>query len=258
MASKLVFVYLFTWLSCCALSSAGSACSNFPYNDLLFLSAYPPAEQFCSAHFPPTPLTVRAPAATRRVKAKDRRGKTRTTTTTTTKKVATTTTKSPSRPTTTQSHTTTKASTTTTTKGPTTTTAASGTCSGACSVWTSCTKQGGGFLSTLCRCIESTVTITTTPTTTTTTPATSCPGQDGGCTITGNSDFAGPCCSRSGDGLYCQVLPGRSTGVCTQTLNEGDKCAANTQCYNDECYNALVTDQFGDYSTCAGEESSSA
>src|ERR1700761_1569198 len=37
---------------------AGSICNNFPYVDLLFLEIYPPAESFCSMHYPLSPTTV--------------------------------------------------------------------------------------------------------------------------------------------------------------------------------------------------------
>ena len=41
-----------------AAISAGSACSISPYNALLFLFAYPPAEGYRSAHYPQPPVTV--------------------------------------------------------------------------------------------------------------------------------------------------------------------------------------------------------
>ncbi|KAE9374706.1 hypothetical protein N431DRAFT_481863 [Stipitochalara longipes BDJ] len=39
-------------------AAAGSPCSKFPYAELLFLSAYPPAESYCSAHYPDPTKTI--------------------------------------------------------------------------------------------------------------------------------------------------------------------------------------------------------
>ena len=41
-----------------AAASAASACSSFPYDDLLFLSTFLPAESYSSAHYPLPTVTV--------------------------------------------------------------------------------------------------------------------------------------------------------------------------------------------------------
>ncbi|KAK6425017.1 hypothetical protein LTR95_016312 [Oleoguttula sp. CCFEE 5521] len=109
--------------------SANSVCSSGLFKDLLFLSAYPPAESFCSSRYPQPTVTVTAAKQSPKHRLRARYAHATTT-----------------RPST----------TTTSTKEATTT------CGKTCSVFTSCTKIGGGFLSTLCSCIESPVTKTVT------------------------------------------------------------------------------------------------
>src|ERR1700748_260114 len=99
------------WL---ASALAASPCSSAPYAELLFLSAFAPAESFCSAHYPPLTVTVSGPAKHKlRHRALDNNYHSTTTTTTTTKSHTTTTLK-----TTTSSS---KPTTSTTTTKPTTT-----------------------------------------------------------------------------------------------------------------------------------------
>lgn len=166
---------LFVLLALVNLSFAGSACSQFPYDDLLFLAGYPPAQQFCAAHYPQQTTTI----TKRGLKVKGRevwitkfvKNKRATSATTTSmspssstasvavaanyKKTSTTTPSSKTTPKTTPT-TSSKSTPTTTSKTTPTTT---NTCDGTCSVWSSCSKVGGGFLSTLCGCIEGTKTV---------------------------------------------------------------------------------------------------
>jgi hypothetical protein len=45
---------------------SGSVCSTGLYKDLLFLELYPPAETWCSAHYPPSVVTKTASAKKKR------------------------------------------------------------------------------------------------------------------------------------------------------------------------------------------------
>lgn len=117
---------------------AGAVCSQEPYAALLFLSAYAPAEQFCSQHYPQPAVTVTANA--RRLKRDGAKRSVCSNKSGSSSK----TTKSSAQPTT---RTTSKSSSASTT-------ASVNTCTGACASFKSCTEIGGGFLSTLCSCLE--------------------------------------------------------------------------------------------------------
>jgi hypothetical protein len=109
-----------------ALSAPGSVCSNGVYRNLLFLSAYPPAESFCSARYPQPKVTVTVTAHRHRMRG--------------TSELPTTT------------------STTSTTS--TTTTSTTPTCTGTCAQWSSWENAAGAALSTFCSCIEHPQTVT--------------------------------------------------------------------------------------------------
>jgi hypothetical protein len=138
----MVKLVLLPFLNLVVAALKGSVCKSFPYVDLLFLADYPPAEAFCLEYYPPSQeankeavareeprLVIQAVATVTEVV-----WVTIASTATANAKIART-----------------------------------AKCTGTCSVWWSCTKQGGTFLSTLCSCIEPPATITTVPTTTTTT-----------------------------------------------------------------------------------------
>jgi hypothetical protein len=122
---------------------ASSPCSNAPYAELLFVSAFSGAEAFCSQHYPVSAVTVTAAKKVRRHAPPPR---TTTTTTHTTSTSHSTTTRTTSRTSTTLG----------TSKSPTSV----NTCTGACAAWSSLVSEGGQIISTLCSCIEKPSTIT--------------------------------------------------------------------------------------------------
>lgn len=140
---------------------SGPVCSSGIYRDLLFLSAYTPAQAYCSANYA-------QPVVTKRVNKRwglEERGVTILPTTTTT--TTTTTTSTTSTTTTTSTSSTTSSTTTqvpTTTPCPRTTTFTKPTpkpkCTGQCATWSSLEAIGGGILSTFCSCIETPKTVT--------------------------------------------------------------------------------------------------
>jgi hypothetical protein len=157
----------------CTLAASGT-CAQDPYKDLLFLSAFPPAQAYCSVFYP-VHTTVQTSFVARAFELEER-GITETSRSTTTRRTTSTsprtTTTSHRTSTSTTSHrtstttphqtstTTTRRSTTTTlpphhsTTTSTTSRPVINSCTGACSAWSSCSKKGGAFLSTLCSCIE--------------------------------------------------------------------------------------------------------
>jgi hypothetical protein len=126
MASKLAIVVAF--ISSLVLADR-EACYKPPYEELLFLSNYPVADAFCSVFYPPETVTI-VPRAFDAVYGR-------------------------------QTMNTIKARQGTTTR-PTTTvpTATTPSTTNTKSIWESCSKRGGNFLSTLCSCIETTMTVT--------------------------------------------------------------------------------------------------
>jgi hypothetical protein len=153
LASLLLFSLPFS-LSSPVEARSGAVCSSGIYKDLLFLSAYAPAQAYCSANYA-------QPVVTRRVNKRwglEERGVTilPTTTTTTTTTTTMTTTISTTTPTTTQAPTTTPCPPTTTFTKPT----AKPKCTRQCATWSSLETIGGGILSTFCSCIETPKTVT--------------------------------------------------------------------------------------------------
>lgn len=153
--------------------AAGSVCSSGVYGALLFLESYPPAESFCSAHYPPAKVTTTItsgkcrkrdaaamPAeitvvATITAKAKlDIRGTSCDSTC-----ASGSTTAMSADGCVVCSATTNPTTTTTSTTKPTTS------CDAACQQWKTLSSVGGGLLSTFCSCIEShsTVRVRTSP-----------------------------------------------------------------------------------------------
>ena len=121
------------------LAASNPACSSGIYKALLPLSAYAPAESYCSAHYPLSTVTIVLPTP---VKVK----RTALKTTTTTKK----------------STTPWKQSTSTTTKSSTTTKGTTSSSNLHQSQWSSLLSAGGNVIKTLCSCIE-TAPVTTVP-----------------------------------------------------------------------------------------------
>ena len=110
------------------LAASNPACSSGIYKALLPLSAYAPAESYCSAHYPlPTVTVVATPPVTPKIKRNAYK------TTTTTKKTTTP-----------------KKTTTSTTTKPITTT----TSNAHQAQWSSLLSAAGSVLQTLCSCIE--------------------------------------------------------------------------------------------------------
>lgn len=105
-----------------AVDAAGAVCNKAPYNALLFLSNYAPAEAFCSSKYPQPVVTVTAQS---------------TVTVTANTKMRRTLLPQPAKE--------------IRVRGVTKT---STPCTGACKTWSSCSAKGGPALSTLCSCIE--------------------------------------------------------------------------------------------------------
>lgn len=111
-------------LAAAAAVPAAGYCAKAPYNIILTLSTYAPAQSFCQARFPVVPATV-------------------TTTVTTTLPVVA------------ARHPITQAP-----GAPVVERAVE--CKGNCSAWASLSKVGGSIVSSACRCIQTTPTVTTT------------------------------------------------------------------------------------------------
>ncbi|OAP63535.1 hypothetical protein AYL99_02762 [Fonsecaea erecta] len=152
-------------------TAASNVCHSGIYALLAPLAGYPPAQSYCSAHYPPTTVTVSTsfiskkkfrfaratPAAELEDVVLDKRQQT------TTRPHTTTTT--PHTTTTTPHTTTTTPHTTTTTQDP------------KAAQWSSFVKTAGSIISTFCQCIESHPTVGVPPPSTipTTTPSTTTP-----------------------------------------------------------------------------------
>jgi hypothetical protein len=134
---------------------SGAVCTSGIYKDLFFLSAYAPAQAYCSAQYP-------QPVVSKRVNKSwglEERGATilpTTTTTTTTTTTSTSSTTSTTSTTTSQAPRTTPCPSTTTFTKPT----SKPKCTGQCATWSSLEAIGGGILSTFCSCIETPKTVT--------------------------------------------------------------------------------------------------
>jgi hypothetical protein len=110
------------------LAASNPACSSGIYKALLPLSAYAPAESYCSAHYPLSTVTVIAtPPVTPKIKRNAYKTTTTTKRTTTPKKTTTSTATKPSTTTTSNAHQ---------------------------AQWSSLLSEAGSVLKTLCSCIE--------------------------------------------------------------------------------------------------------
>jgi hypothetical protein len=165
MELELVFLLLMGLFNQYA-SASSSSCGQEPYKDLLFLSAYQPAQALCSILYPvhtTLQTIVHTSIAVRSYGQIEERSITKSSTTTARPhSTSTTTSVHRSSSTTPTAH---RSSSTTTpfhsTMTSTRSTAPESSCTGTCSVWSSCTKKGGAFLSTLCGCMAATVGFTT-------------------------------------------------------------------------------------------------
>ena len=109
-------------------SGSGSVCSKLPYDLILPFSNYPPAESFCSSHYPIPPVTITTTVTSTVTPGNDKR----------------------------------EAKTKKTTVKTTPTTTAKTTADARSKAWAACTSQLAlsGVLSTACSCIETTPTTT--------------------------------------------------------------------------------------------------
>lgn len=154
---------LFVFLALINFSFAGSACQQAPFSDLQYLADYAPAQQFCAAHYPQPTVTVTVTKRAIRVRGRDsfktkfahqKRA-------TPAGGAAYQKTAPADKPEPTYNAWTPKTTPTEASNvwGPKTTPAETPTkCDQSCSAWSSCTKNGDGFMGSLCRCMWGTKT----------------------------------------------------------------------------------------------------